>query len=219
MHPWCMNNPYRVLLQWCSQFALKLDHFCYESTSKLLVYDHVKDVFLWTPKFKWHSHFIFALHLLCSSSQYLIWKFLQTVNLLQHSRASFFPFFFSEYHCLDKNLNILALAFPPFRLCVQSEEEKEAFSFLGMTAWMWRHLNLPRATREETVWHDCKWRKIGKAKQSILFILGWKAQQNNLRSHSLVFGRIMLFVSKKVVFKSTFFFEKIITKTWKKLSF
>lgn len=132
----------------------------------------------------------------------------------------FFPFFFfSGYHCLDKNLSILALAFPPFRLCVQSEEEKEAFSFLGMTAWMWRHLNLPRATREETVWHDCKWRKIGKAKQSILFILGWKAQQNNLRSHSLVFGRIMLFVSKKVVFKSTFFFEKIIMKTWKNCHF
>lgn len=57
---------------------------------------------------------------------------------------------------MDKNFSILALAFPPFRLCVQSEEEKEAFSFLGMTAWMWRHLNLPRATREETVWHDRK---------------------------------------------------------------
>lgn len=131
--------------------------------------------------------------------------------LLQHSRASCFSFFFflfSGYHCMDKNFSILALAFPPFRLCVQSEEEKEAFSFLGMTAWMWRHLNLPRATREETVWHDRKWRKIGKAKQSILFILGWKAQQNNLRSHSLVFGRIMLFVSKKVVFKSTFFLKK-----------
>lgn len=142
-----------------------------------------------------------------------LWIYCSTLGSL------FFLFFFSGYHCLDKILSILALAFPPFRLCVQSEEEKEAFSFLGMTAWMWRHLNLPRATREETVWHDCKWRKIGKAKQSILFILGWKAQQNNLRSHSLVFGRIILFVSKKVVFISTFFFEKIITKTWKKLSF
>lgn len=209
MHPWSMNNPYRVLPQRCSQSALKLDHFCYESTSRLLACGHVKDAFLWTPKFKWHAHFLSALRLLCSSSPMFVVEIFVNCELYCSTLGPlFFLQFFSGYHCMDKNLSILALAFPPFRFCVQSEEEKEAFSFLGMTAWMWRHLNLPRATREETVWHDCKWRKIGKAKQSILFILGWKAQQNNLRSHSLVFGRIMLFVSKKVVFKSTFFFLK-----------
>lgn len=102
---------------------------------------------------------------------------------------------------LHREVGSFILTRSPVGFCAQL---KKKWLFLGVTTWMWLPPNLPGAVREETVWHDCKWRKIGKIKQSILFTFSWRAEQNNLLSHSLVFGQIMYFVSKKVVLKSTF---------------
>lgn len=59
---------------------------------------------------------------------------------------------------------------------LDSKFREERWFFPGITTWMWLHLNLPWAMREETVWHDCKCRKIGKIKQSILFTFSWKVK-------------------------------------------
>lgn len=95
-----------------------------------------------------------------------------------------------------KKPSILALIHSPFKFWAKSKGLNKTFSFLRMTAWKWRHLNLPWAMREETVQQDCKWRKIGKrSKASCLFSVG-KLSRTTCEAAALFLDRLCISLAK-----------------------